>query len=129
MPTSLPDHVKEILDKRVFVHVATVYPDGTPQSTVVWVERDGDTIRFSTADGRVKPRNLEHDDRVALSFTDPDDPYRPVAIQGRAVAVERAGTGLIDRLAGKYLGEARYPWAQPGQQRVDVTIAPERVSA
>ena len=126
--TTLPDDVKAILDKQVFVHVATINPDGSPQSSVVWVERDGDLIRFSTADGRVKPRNLVGDDRLALSFTDPDDAYRAISIQGRATTVEKAGNDLIHRLANKYLGEERYPWLKPGEERVDVTVATDRIS-
>jgi PPOX class probable F420-dependent enzyme len=129
MPTTpLPDDVKDILDKPVFAHVATINPDGSPQSSVVWVERDGDLILFSTADGRVKPRNLAADDRVAVSFTDPEDPYRAISIQGRAVTVEKSGNDLIHRLAAKYLGEERYPWLKPGEERVDVAVATERIS-
>jgi len=128
MPVPLPDDVKTLLDAQVFVHVATLNPDGSPQNSAVWVERHGDEILFSTADGRIKPRNLSADDRVALSFTDPENPYRAISIQGRAVSVEKNGTGLIDRLAKKYLGEEKYPWLRPGEERIDVTISADRVS-
>ncbi len=128
MPVPLPDDVKTLLDGQVFVHVATLNPDGSPQNSAVWVERQGDNILFSTADGRVKPRNLSADDRVALSFTDPENPYRAISIQGRAVSVAKNGTDLIDRLAKKYLGEEKYPWLNPGEERVDVTISADRVA-
>lgn len=128
MPVPIPDDVKAILDEPVFVHVATVNPDGSPQVSVVWIDRAGDLIRFSTAEGRVKPRNLRHDPRVSLSFSPLDDPYRNVTISGRVAAIENNGYGLIDHLARKYRGVARYEWARPGEVRTDVTIVPERIS-
>lgn len=128
MPVPIPDDVKAILDQPVFVHVATVNPDGSPQNSVVWIERDGDLLRFSTAEGRVKPRNLRNDSRVSLSFSPLDDPYRNVTISGRVVAIENNGYGLIDELARKYRNVEKYEWARPGEVRTDITIVPERIS-
>ena len=78
----LPEDVKAALDQRVFVHLATVMPDGSPQVSVIWVGRDGDTILFSTAEGRIKTDNIRRDDRVALSFTTVDDDYRNYVLRG-----------------------------------------------
>lgn len=128
MPVPIPDDVKAILDQPVFVHVATVNADGSPQNSVVWIERDGDLLRFSTAEGRVKPRNLRNDPRVSLSFSPLDDPYRNVTVAGRAIAIENNGYDLIDRCARKYRGVEKYEWAQPGEVRTDVTIVPERIT-
>jgi PPOX class probable F420-dependent enzyme len=128
MPVPIPDDVRAILDEPVFVHVATVNPDGSPHVSVVWIARDGDLLRFSTAEGRIKPRNLRNDPRVSLSFTPLDDPYRNITISGRASSIENNGYDLIDRLAGKYRGVESYEWAQPGEVRADVTITPERIS-
>lgn len=129
MPEALPDEVKEILDRRVFAHVSTLNPDGSPQSSVVWVERQGDLIVFSTTEGRIKARNLRRDPRVALSFTDPDDSYRAVFIHGSVTSMENNGPTLIDRLARRYVGpEKAADYISPGE-RIDVTITPERISA
>lgn len=129
MPVALPDETKEILDRRVFAHVSTLNPDGSPHSSVVWVERRGDLIVFSTTEGRIKARNLSGDDRVALSFTDPEDSYRAVSIQGRVISMEKNGPALINRLARRYVGsEKAAEYISPGE-RIDVTIAPERISA
>lgn len=129
MPVALTEEVKEILDRRVFVHVSTLNPDGSPHSSVVWVERRGDLILFSTTEGRIKARNLSRSDQVALSFTDPDDPYRAVSVRGRVISMERSGNALIDRLARRYVGpEKAAEYISPGE-RIDVTIATERISA
>jgi len=34
-----------------------------------------------------------------------------------------------DELANKYLGTERYPWRRPGEQRVILTIQPQRIYA
>ena len=124
----IPGDVKAILDDPVFVHVATINEDTSPQVSVVWLERDGDLLRFSTVADRVKHRNLMRDPRLALSFSPLEDPYRNITIRGRAVAIEARGAGLIDRMARKYLGSERYEWSEPGQVRIDVDIEVERVT-
>ena len=129
MPVTLPDEIKGILDRRVFVHVSTLNPDGSPQSSVVWAERNGNLIRFSTTEGRIKARNLDRDHRVAISFTDPDDSYQAVSIQGHVISMKRNGTELIERLARKYVGSERASEFISDGERIDVTIAPERITA
>lgn len=124
----IPEDVAAILDDKVFVHLATVNPDGSPQTSVIWVTRDGDRVLFGTADGRVKPRNLRRDPRVAMSFTPVDDPYRSITLRGRVTSIEANGTGLIDRLAQKYMGQERFPGVRPGDVRLDVAIEIDGVS-
>ena len=119
---TIPDDVAAILDGPVFVHLATTNPDGSPQVSMIWVDRDGDLVRFGTAEGRAKTRNLRNDPRVALSFSPGDDPYRNVTMRGRVTSIEANGTGLIDRMAQKYLGEDRFSGITPGQVRLDVTV-------
>lgn len=128
MAIEIPGDVKEILDEPVFVHMGTVDADGSPQLSVVWVERRGDIVRISSVEGRAKPRNLRRDPRCTLSFSPLSDPYRNVVMRGRAVSFENAGMDMIDRLARRYLGSERYEWAQPGQVRVDIEIEIDRVS-
>ena len=125
---TIPADIAALLDDKVFVHLATTNPDGSPQVSVIWVERDGDRVVFGTADGRVKPRNLRRDPRVSLSFTPPDDPYRNITMRGRVTEIVANGTGLIDRLAHKYLGEERFSGINPADTRLDVTIEIDRIS-
>ena len=94
----------------------------------MWGGLDGNRFVFSTAEGRAKPRNMRNDPRVALSFSPPDDPYRNITLQGRVTSIEPNGTGLIDRMAQKYLDEPRFAGIPPGQVRLDVTVQIERVS-
>ncbi|GMQ93242.1 MAG: hypothetical protein BMS9Abin12_0719 [Acidimicrobiia bacterium] len=125
----LAREIKVALDERVYVHLATVNPDGSPQVSVVWITRRGDTILFSTAEGRVKPRNIAEDPRVALSFTPPDEPYTNIVMQGRVTKTATDGDWLIDELAKKYLGHDSYQFGVPGEVRVNYEIEVDKVGS
>jgi len=104
--------------------------DGSPQVTPVWVDFDGKYILVNTAEGRQKPRNVRKDPRVAIEVTSRDDPYRMVTVRGRVVEVTTDGADdLIDKLAKKYLGQDKYPFRAPGEQRLTLKIEPEYVTA
>jgi PPOX class probable F420-dependent enzyme len=121
---------KEFLDKNPYVGVATTLrEDGSPHSTIVWVDVEGDKVSFNTARGRVKPRNLERDPRASLTVVDPDNAYRWVAVSGPAEMTEEGADAQIDKLAKKYLGKDEYPWRNPEETRLKVLIEPEKIDA
>lgn len=124
----LPDEIKSALDEKVFVHVGTLNPDGSPQVSVVWMTRRGDTILFSTAEGRVKPRNIANDPRIALSFSPPDNTSQNIVMQGRVTQTATDGTWLIDELANKYVGHDSYEFGRPGEVRVNYEVEIDRIS-
>ena len=117
-----------LLRKPLLVHVATVMPDGTPQSTPVWVDTDGEKVLFNTAKGRVKHRNMLRNPAVALSFVDDENPYRMFEIRGTVDLVEDGADDHIDFLAKKYLNEDKYPFRQPGEERAIVQVRPEAIA-
>jgi PPOX class probable F420-dependent enzyme len=126
--TRLPEQATRILEKKAFAHLATAMPDGSPQVTPVWVDHEGDRIVINSAEGRAKPRNVRNDPRVALSATDPDNPYEAVIVRGRVDEITHEGADEhIDAMAKKYLDKDRYPFRQPDEQRVKIYIQPEVV--
>ena len=128
MATIPASHSDLLTNKQAFAHIATLNADGSPQVTPVWVDFDGTHVVVNTARGRIKTRNLEREPRVALSISDPENPYRYIGIQGRVIAMtESGGDAHIDKMAKKYLGKDSYPVRAPGERRVVVTIVPEKV--
>jgi PPOX class probable F420-dependent enzyme len=126
----LPETVREAFEAPNFWHLATVNPDGSPQSTTVWAHTRDGKILVNTALGRKKPRNLETEPRVALSWhTSGDGGYKSVSIQGRVVDSITGDQAEkdIDDLAQKYIGQSPYPWRGPGEQRVTYVIEPVHV--
>jgi PPOX class probable F420-dependent enzyme len=95
----------------------------------VWIDVDDDGVSFNTAHGRAKPRYIANDSRVSLAVVDPQDPYRWLSISGTATLVDEGADDQIDRLAKKYIGADSYPFRQPGERRVTVRIAVEKVDA
>jgi PPOX class probable F420-dependent enzyme len=126
----IPSTHRDLFDKKAFAHIATVGADGAPQVTPVWIDYDGTHIRFNTARGRVKTRNLERNPRVALSVQDPDNPYRYLQVRGRVTEMtEKGADAHIDALAKKYTGQDRYAHRKPGEVRVTVKITADAIQS
>jgi PPOX class probable F420-dependent enzyme len=126
--TELPDKAKALLDAPEFATIATLNPDGQPQLTVVWVERDGDDVLVSTIKGRQKYRNIERDPKVTLLVFPKDRPYEYVEVRGTATMTEEGGRELIDRLCTQYTGGERYKGDDGTDNvRVVVRIVPTKV--
>jgi PPOX class probable F420-dependent enzyme len=129
MSKKVPAEYKGIFTGKAFIHLATRMPDGSPQVSPVWVDLEGDQIVVNSAKGRLKDRNMRADPRVAVSVTDPDNPYRSVMIRGRVVKITEDGADEhIDKMAKKYLGLDEYPNRTPDEVRVLYYIEPERVA-
>jgi PPOX class probable F420-dependent enzyme len=126
----LKEKERKFLDENPFIGVVTdLREDGSPHSTVVWVDVENGAVSFNTASGRAKPRHLEKDPRVALLVTDPENPYKWVSVEGRAELTEQGADEQIDKLAKKYLGRDEYPWRNRDERRLKVLIEPEKVES
>jgi PPOX class probable F420-dependent enzyme len=125
--TDLTRAEREFLENPFVGIVTTLQRDGTPQSTVVWVDVDAEGVSVNTAHGRVKPRNLARDPRLSLVVVDPGDPYRWIKVTGKGRLVDEGADEQIDRLSKKYTGREVYASRQPGEQRVTVRITPDKI--
>ena len=126
----LDEKPRKFLEESPYVGVVTTLrEDGSPHSTIVWVDVEGDKVSFNTALGRAKPKHLKHDPRASLLMVDPNDAFKWVAVSGPAEMTEEGADAQIDKLAKKYLGKDEYPWRNPEETRVKVLIEPEKVDA
>jgi len=126
---TLNDAEKQFLENPYAGVVTTLRPDGSPHTTIVWVDVDERGVSFNTASGRAKERHLRDDPRVSLLMVDPSDQYKWVSISGRAQLTTDGADPQIDRLAKKYLGADEYPWRKDTEQRISVRIEPEHVES
>ena len=121
---------RQFLEDNPYVGVATTLrADGSPHSTIVWVDVDDGKVSFNTARGRAKSDHLEQDGRASILVVDPNDSYKWVAVSGPAALTEEGADAQIDKLSKKYIGKDEYPWRNPEETRVKVVIEPEKVDA
>src|SRR5271165_4037839 len=113
MAIALSENVKKLIDRPNFAHLATLMPDGSPQSVPVWIGREGDHVIVCTGEKSLKARNTRRDPRVALSIVDFDNPYEEVQIRGRVVE-RRPDPELkvMDPISHKYTGKP-FPMRAP----------------
>ncbi len=129
MADVLSQKARDLIARPVLASLATLNPDGSPQITPLWIDRDGDDVVFNTAQGRKKARNLERDGRVAVTVIDPDDPYNVVAFTGTVTDVSGDGADAhIDHLAKKYLGVDTYPMRKEGEVRLRITVRTDHIA-
>ena len=125
MATPLSDDVKKLIDGPNFAHLATIMPDGSPQSAPVWVLREGDRILVGTSQSSLKARNAKRDPRVSLSIVDVENPYVEAQLRGRVVEHRPdPSLALKDTTARKYTGK-EFPWRNP-EESVALVIEVER---
>ena len=126
---TLTDQQRTFLEQPFVGEATTLRGDGSPHSTVVWVDVDTEFVMFNTAVGRAKERHLRKDPRVSLIVVDPGNAYKWVSVSGEAELTVDGADAQIDKLAKKYLGEDEYPWRNPEEQRISVRITPQHVDA
>jgi PPOX class probable F420-dependent enzyme len=123
---ALDDTTRQLVDGKNFATIATLNPDGSPQTSVIWVGLDGDAVVFSSTTGRRKTRNILRDPRVSLTILDAANPYRTVEIRGTAEVIDDPERTLGRRLSHKYVGQDPPP--EPASvQRVIIRVTAEKV--
>ena len=119
MPSSTPpsSHA-DLLERPLFAHLATVRPDGAPQSSVMWFVWDGEVVRFTHTSARQKFKNVQHEPRVAFSIAD-----RFLEVRGDVVSMEpdSPDAAFYQSLQQRY-GQ-RYPITD-ADVRVILTVKP-----
>ena len=116
-----------LLDGKNYAVLATVNPDGSPQTSVMWVSRDGGDLVFSTVQGRVKHRNMLRDPRISVTVIDSAGPENYVELRGRVSMTPDEGRQVDTRLSWKYDGKDPGE-DKPGAVRVVVRMEVEKAT-
>ena len=127
MGIALNPEIRRLLDGRHFAVLATIIPDGGPQTSAMWVGRDGDDVLFSTVAGRRKHRNVVGDPRASVTVLDSDDPYNYVELRGRATLEEDVGRVFDTGLSQKYDGKDPDP-DPPGAVRLIIRMTVDKAT-
>jgi PPOX class probable F420-dependent enzyme len=127
MGIALSEASLDLLDGKNYAVLATVNPDGSPQTSVVWIGRDGGDLLFSTVAGRVKHRNMSRDPRVSVTVIDSSDPENYVELRGRVSMTPDVGRRVDTELSWKYDGQDPGP-DRPGAVRVIVRMVVEKAT-
>jgi PPOX class probable F420-dependent enzyme len=127
MAFALNDETRRLLDGPNFAVLATINPDGAPQTSAMWVGRDGDDVLFSTVAGRRKHANMVRDPRVSVTVLDAEDPYNYVELRGRVTITEDVGRRFDTGLSWKYDGREPDP-DPPGAVRLVVRMEVDRAT-
>ena len=118
-----------IRDNAYYGVLTTLRPDGSPHSTVVWVDADDENVLFNTFIGRAKERYVRADPRVSLLVVNPSDGYEWVSVSGSVRLETDGAVEMIHRLSRKYDGKDFPPEALARGERVTGRIDVEKVDS
>ena len=83
---AVPAGYDDLLERPLYGHLATTRPDGSVQVSPMWFDWDGELLRFAHTTKRQKYRNVQRNPRVAMSISDPDNPYRYLEVRATSSA-------------------------------------------
>ena len=127
---SIPASHVDLLDRPICGVLTTMLPDGQPQSSLVWVDREGECARVNTTLERQKGRNLVANPKLSLLLVDPDNAARFIQIRGDAELVTDGALEHLDALTEKYTRHPRYyGFVYPVEQRARETRVICRIHA
>jgi PPOX class probable F420-dependent enzyme len=106
MMKPIPESHRYLIDGPYHVALSTVMPDGQPQITPVWCNRDGDFVLINTMMGFRKEKNMRLNPKVTLFVYDPKNPLHNIEIRGMVVEMtEDKALEHLDELTQLYLGK------------------------
>jgi PPOX class probable F420-dependent enzyme len=129
-PATIPESHLDLLTRPVHGILTTMEADGQPQSSLVWVDFDGQGAVVNTTLERRKGRNMANNPRVSLLVVDPDNTSRFIQIRGLAELVTEGAEEHLDLLTRKYTSHPRYyGYVFPADQRERETRVIVRIQA
>lgn len=107
MPTAhIPDSHLDLVDGPYCAALTTLMPDGHPQTTPIWCNREGGTILINTMWDFRKCKNMRQNPKVTLLIYDPAKPLHNIEIRGQvAEMTEDGAVEHLDALTSLYMGK------------------------
>lgn len=135
MTTTIPDTHLDLLQTPVHGVLTTIMPDGTPQSSIIWVDYDGEYVLINTTLERQKGRNMRANPKVTILVLDPKNSSRWIEVRGEVKEITQEGAeDHADKLTQRYCANKLhfygdiYPIEQKQKEtRVIVKVQPRKV--
>ncbi|MBW4439477.1 MAG: PPOX class F420-dependent oxidoreductase [Pleurocapsa minor GSE-CHR-MK-17-07R] len=133
---AIPEQFADLVDGPVIGILSTVNPDGQPQSTPVWFDREGEYVRVNSANGRQKVKNMQARPLVTVTAVDPTNMYRWIEIRGTVeeiITEQDQAVAHIGHLSGIYRNQPDYYAGNESmrgqEERMIFKIRPTKVTA
>ncbi len=136
MQVAIPNTHLDFFQKPIHGLLTTMMPDGSPQSSIVWVDYDGEYVLINTTLERQKGRNMQANPKVTILVIDPKDSSRWIEVRGRVVEMtQNCAEAHADKLTQRYCpgkqhfyGDVYPPECREKETRVIVKIQPMKIS-
>jgi PPOX class probable F420-dependent enzyme len=120
----VPPELDEFLKQPNPSVIATLQPDGSPNTVATWYRWEDGRVLVNMDEGRKRLEYIRRDPRVSITVLGKDDWYHHVSLRGRVVSVQAdADFSDIDRISRHYTGQ---PYADRQRGRVSAWIEVER---
>lgn len=105
----IPTEFLDLANAPQVAALTTLMPDGSPQTTPVWCDFDGECVRVNTMRGFRKEKNMRANPKVTLLCYDPRQPLRSLEIRGEVIEMTEDGAmEHLDHLTFLYTGKSPY---------------------
>lgn len=136
MLITIPNTHIDLFQNPVHGVLTTLMPDGMPQSSIVWVDYDGEYVLINTTLERQKGRNMQLNQKVSVLVIDPKDSSRWVEVRGQVMEMTcEDAEAHADKLTQRYCpGKQHFyrdiypPEQKEKETRVIARIQPVKVS-
>ena len=136
MQVTIPNTHRDLFQEPIHGVLTTMMPDGMPQSSIVWVDYDGEYVLINTTLERQKGRNMQANPKVTILVIDPQDSSRWIEVRGQVREMTRdCAEAHADKLTQRYCPNKRHfygdiypPEQKEKETRVIVRIAPVKMS-
>ena len=120
--------VQRLFQQKNLIFISTINPDGSPQLTPVWGNYDDGYVLVSTAEGRLKHKNVLRDPRVSISVVDHNNPLNMTTIKGEVIEIIPDYDYIYaNKLTKQYMGIDEYPFKTDGEKRIIFKIKPVKI--
>ena len=136
VPVTIPNTHIDLFQNPVHGVLTTLMPGGMPQSSIVWVDYDGEYVLINTTLERQKGRNMQANPKVTVLVIDPNDSSRWVEVRGQVIEMTcDSAEAHADKLTHRYCPGKQYfnrdiyrPEQKEKETRIIARIQPVKVS-